>query len=316
MRLLRAELSRLFARRFTKIMILALVASLGLIAAVLLAQTRQPSAADLERAEARAAEARAQCEQEAEQSPNDPSLGSYCEEIKASQFLDSYALNFRTEMPDLLLLYGGLLAMFGYLVGASFLGAEWSSGNMANLLLWRTQRVRVLFGKFTALLLGLLGIGAVLGAGWVAGVWLIARFGGLLAELSPGFWRSLALDGTRSMALALLVTAGGAAVASLGRRTAAALGVLIGYLVVWEIGASIVMNVLAVRAPERFMLSSYVIGLLIKRHPIRDYRDCFEMDCEPYTFLITWPLALSLLGAVTVAAVLLAAYSFRRRDVT
>ena len=316
MRLLRAEFARLFARRFTKIMILALVASLGLIATVLLTQTRQPTAADLERAETRAAEARAQCIQQAEQSPNDPTPRSYCEDIEATQFLDSYALNFRDEMPELLLLYGGLLAMFGYLVGASFLGAEWSSGNMANLLLWRTQRVRVLFGKFTALLLGLLGIGAVLGAAWVAGIWLIARFGGLPAELSPGFWRSLALDGARGMALALLVTAAGAAVASLGRRTAAALGVLIGYLVVWEIGGSIVMNVLGVLAPERYMLSSYVIGLLIKQHTIRDYSDCFGMECDPYTFMITWPFALSLLGAVSLAAVLLAAYSFRRRDVT
>ncbi|MQA26204.1 MAG: ABC transporter permease subunit [Micromonosporaceae bacterium] len=316
MRLFRAELTRLFARRFTKIMLLALVLALGLIAAVLITQTHQPDPAELQRAEERASSARAQCEQQQEDIPGRP--GQYtpnCEDITASQFLDSYALNFRDEMPVLLFLFGGLLALFGYLVGASFLGAEWSSGGMANLLLWRTQRVRVLAGKLTALLLALVMLGLTIGAAWTAAVWLIAHFGGLPAELTPKFWRSLAFDGARALALVVIVTAGGAAIASLGRRTAAALGLLIGYLVVWEIGAQLVMEGLNVLAPRRFMLSSYVMSVITETHKVMDYQNCWDYDCAPYVFTITWPWALALLSVLALGAVLVALWSFRRRDV-
>ena len=40
------------------------------------------------------------------------------------------------------------------MIGASFVGAEWNSGGMMNLLLWRPQRLKVLSTKLAALLAG------------------------------------------------------------------------------------------------------------------------------------------------------------------
>ncbi|MGH3734965.1 MAG: ABC transporter permease subunit [Micromonosporaceae bacterium] len=313
MRLLRAELARLTARRFTRVMFVALLLALGTVAIVVAYNTSRPTAEDLRRAEAQAAEERTECLAAQEHVPEREQWD--CGEITAAHYLD-YVLNFRAEMPDLMLGFGGMLALFGFLVGASYIGAEWSSGGIANLLLWRTRRVRVLVAKLTAMLLTLLVAGIVVAAAWVAAIWFIASTRGLIGELTPGFWNSLGFDAARAIGLALLTSVVGMAVASLGRRTAAALGLLIGYLVVWELGARLVMEGLDVLAPDRFMLSSYVAGWLAKETTITDYQDCYAMDCTPYELLVTWPSALLVLGTVAVTAVVVASWSFQRRDVT
>ncbi len=305
MRLLRAELSRLFARRFTKVMLLALVLSLCVIGAVAAADTHKLTAADVREARATAAQERATCKQES-------SEANFCDQISTDDYLP-YTLDFRDQMPVLLVVYAGLLALLGYIVGASFVGVEASSGGLANLLLWRPQRTNVLFGKLTALLLGLAVSGVLIGAAWVAAVWTIARFRGDPGNLSQGFWISLGLDGARGLGLALLTSLAGAAIASLGRRTAAALGLMIGYLVVWEVGARIVMQALRVQ-PDLYMLSSYANAFLDKRYEYWIGGDCYtDTDCMRS---IDWAWGLAVLGAVALVAVLVATVSFRRREVT
>jgi ABC-type transport system involved in multi-copper enzyme maturation permease subunit len=306
MRLLRAELSRLFARRFTKVMLLALVLSLCVIGAVAAADTHKLTAADVREARATAAQERETCKQESSDG------ASFCDEISADNYLP-YTLDFRDQMPVLLVVYAGLLALLGYIVGASFVGVEASTGGLANLLLWRPQRVNVLLGKLTALLLGLVVVGVLIGAAWVAAVWTIARFRGDPGNLTQGFWISLGLDGARGLGLALLTGLAGAAIASLGRRTAAALGLMIGYLVVWEIGGRMVMQALRVQ-PDLYMLSSYAIAFLDKRYEYWIGGDCYtDTDC---TRTIDWAWGLAVLGAVALVAVLVATVSFRRREVT
>src|SRR5919198_6282017 len=152
MRLLRAELARLFARRFTKVMLVVLVLALCVIGAVVAANTHKITAEDLRQAQVQAAQERENCKQQTPAADQ-----HFCDQIDAANYLP-YVLDFRDQMPELLLVYAGLLALLGYVVGASFIGVEASSGGLANLLLWRPQRIRVLFGKFTALLLGMVAI--------------------------------------------------------------------------------------------------------------------------------------------------------------
>ncbi|MGH3740804.1 MAG: ABC transporter permease subunit [Micromonosporaceae bacterium] len=312
MRLLRAELTRLFSRRFTRVMLLVLVLVLTVIAGVLASQTRTPTPADLQRAEAQAADQRAQCRTATEDAPEGESA---CDSIQADAFLP-YALDFRSEMPDLLPILTVLLVLFGYLVGASFLGAEWSSGGISQLLLWRVERTRVLLSKLLAVLLAVVGIGLALGAAWTAAIWFISHNFGRSSKLTSEFWVSLGEDGARGLALALLIAAARVAVASLGRRTAAALGLAIGYLVVWEMGARLVMMALGVPLAERYLLSSYVFGLLFGEYPVVDYtQSCTSMICEPQQFVIVWPWALALIGGISLLMVLTSVTFFRRRDI-
>jgi hypothetical protein len=312
MRLLRAELSRLFARRFTKLMLVALLVTLTLVGGVTVGETHRPTAAELERAESMTAQARAQCEQEQPGEFSPPGEVFDCDEITTRDYLP-YIMHFREQMPELLLVFTGLLALFGYLVGASVVGAEWSSGGMTNLLLWRPERIRLLLGKVVALTVGVFLSGIVLGGAWIGAIWLAARYRGELGSLTVGFWRSLGLDGARGMALALCAALVGAALASLGRRTAAALGVVIGYVVVWEIGARLIMMMLRM-VPDRFMLSSYVVALLDKKYVVN--------ECSVPTSggggcgeVIPWSAGLGVVGGLTLFAIVVAVWSFRRRDV-
>ncbi|MGH3714568.1 MAG: ABC transporter permease subunit [Micromonosporaceae bacterium] len=313
MRLLRAELARLCARRFSRMMAIALLLALGVIAVVVAYNTHRPSAEELQRAETEAADARLECQQAQESLPERERWD--CGEIEASQYVD-YMLNFQDQMPELMLGLGGLLALIGFLVGASFIGAEWSSGGLANLLLWRTQRISVLFAKLGAMLLALTVTGVLVGAAWVATIWFIASTRGEFGDLTEGFWISLGWDGARAIGLALVAALTGMSIASLGRRTAAALGVLIGYIVVWEIGARLVMEGLRVRLSGAYMLSTYVGAWLAKEVELFDYRTCYEMDCDPYILKLTWPWAALVLGGLAALCLLVSAVSFQRRDVT
>jgi hypothetical protein len=311
MRLLRAELTRLFTRRFTKLMLLAVVLALGIVGAVTASETQRPTPAEVQRAEASAAAAEAECERAEPDINAPPGAGFDCDRITSRDYLP-YVLNFREQMPELLLVLAGLLALFGYLVGASMVGAEWSSGGMTNLLLWRPQRIRLLLGKLTAVAFGVFAVGAVLGVVWLAAIWLITWYRGVFGRLTEGFWASLGLDAARGMALALCVALVGAALASLGRRTAAALGVVVGYFVVWEIGTRLVMMVLRV-VPDRYMISSYVGALLTKEYQLVDCPAPFDGDCQVST--IPWSSGLGVVAGLTLFMMVAAIWSFRRKDV-
>ncbi len=328
MRLLRAEWTRLFARRFTQVMLLLLLLVLGAIAGGIAFDSSSPSEAEYAAAEREAQwynQEALQQVQECEQAhaaggdaalewPTDCSI--LAAEYTADMFLP-WTFNFRAEAPELVIGFGGLLALFGLLVGASFIGAEHSSGGVTNLLLWQPRRIPLLLGKLTALLTGVLLIGVVIGGAWVAGLWLIARWRGVTGELTRGFQESLALTGARSLGLALAVTIVGFALASLGRRTSTALGALLAYGVIGEIGIRMVLGLLEVDYVERYVLSSYVAAWLDKQYEIfgsyscDDYGSCIG---ESYTIPL-WQGAV-VLGVLTTVLLVAAVAVFRRRDIT
>ena len=122
-----------------------------------------------------------------------------------------------------------------WLLGASFVGAEWRAGTMATLLTWDPQRIRVILAKALAAALAAAAltfvlqcaIGAMLlpaafkhGSATINGPWL--RFvGGLLG---------------RGAALAAMASVVGLAIGSIGRNTAFGLGVGFVYLAILEGG--------------------------------------------------------------------------------
>ena len=125
------------------------------------------------------------------------------------------------------------LAIGGLLGGASMVGAEWRAGTVATLLTWEPRRVRVAVAKLLAAGLlafliaeallvvfslalvpaGLRGSTEGVDAEWLAGLVAGMLRGGLLTALAATF---------------------GAAVAMVGRNTAAALGVAYVYLIIGE----------------------------------------------------------------------------------
>lgn len=339
MNLVRAEWKRFFARRFTRMMVVAVLVILGLIGLGVALSTQQPGPGVVAEAERRAAEervniadARRQCEAAQSGNGSNQSSEKFGQlppgETCATIFRDDYAtaenfmphvFSFRDEAPTMLIAFGGVLALFAFAVGASFIGAEWSSGGIMNLLLWRPRRVPVLTGKLVTLLAAVTATWLVLAAGWVALLWGIAAFRGRLGTITSGVVQSMALTSLRTLALVLAAAAIGFGVASLGRNTSTALGLAVGYVVVLEIGTRIVLGIAEVIKPERWFLSSYAVAWLNKKVTFNEWRHCrydTTGNCQSYDWTIDMAQAAPVFGAILVVVLGLAFLAFRQRDVT
>jgi ABC-2 type transport system permease protein len=123
-----------------------------------------------------------------------------------------------------------LLILLGFIVGASFIGADWQAGVIATTLSWESRRTHVYFAKLAAVVVSVFA---------VALLWH-ALFDGALAGLSAlegtlgqadGRW----LQSVTGLALRVSAVAAGAALLGyaaghIGRSTAGALGLGLGYV--------------------------------------------------------------------------------------
>lgn len=335
MRLIKAEWRRLFKRRFTRYMLLIAVLVLGAIGTAMWLTNQKTGPAQLAAAEQRAqqeyqqalAAYRQHCAELQQRSDVDPREKQFCEDpqvgpqpehFRAEWYLPP-TFEFKREFPAMITVFAGILALVGFVVGASFVGAEWHSGGMMNLLLWRPQRLRVLLAKLGTLLVGLLTVGLVLGAAWTAAFWAIGTYRGTTEGMTPGTWESFALTGARGLGLVLIAAAVGFGIASLGRHTAMALGTAVGVGVVGIVGVAIVLGEM-LRLPfwERYLWPTYLIAWMNKSYVIEEWRACeFVMgECRPATLEITWQHSGLLFAAVVVLALGGAMWSMRSRDIT
>ncbi|RKN49452.1 ABC transporter permease subunit [Micromonospora endolithica] len=338
MNLVRAEWERLRARRFVQLMLILLVLAFGVTAATTLANSHRPTATELASAQREAADARRGLELAYEQCVAreqgrlsneelglDPYYTQNCADIDpgrmerlpvAADFLRGVFTFAQAALPLLYFLIA-FLVLFGFLVGASYIGADLNSGGVVNLLLWRPNRTTVL-GTKLGTLLGVVGVVSLLAsAAYLGTFWLIGQAAGQPGAVDGEFWRSLAAVWGRGMVLVLLASALGFAAAALGRHTAAALGVIAAYAVVWELGARLVMLILDVPRHERFLLSSYLFAWLSGRMTNWDENACrgvgFGTTCDGSWYITQGPALVVLLG-LTGAAVGAAFVVFRRRD--
>jgi hypothetical protein len=135
----------------------------------------------------------------------------------------------------------GALAVVGWALGASLVGAEFASRGMTTLLTWETRRGRVFLAKAAAVVAAMAVFALCVLALVALAVWPALALHG--APLRPGdpTWGSLAGLVGRGVALAALASAMGFAIATVGRNTAAALGAGFAYIIVLEniLGSSI-----------------------------------------------------------------------------
>ena len=336
MKLIRAELTRLFARRFTRIGLVGVLLLLAAIATIIGITNHKPTPADqvsahiaAEQALTESNAAYQQC-LDAQSGTGAGATGSGtkqfppgfdCHQIIGQPPTDADFLpaSFRLAVagPDLFRALGALLALFGFAVGASFIGAEWSSGGILTLLLWRPNRTPVWLGKLGSLLLGVLGVGVVYSVLWYATLWVLADNRGSSA-LTAGALRSLALVDVRAITLTLVAATVGYAVSALGRNTATALGAAVAWVVIFEVGTRIILGLMNAARPERWLLSSYVQAWLTNGARFFDESKCHNGP-DPCVG-VWWRISAqqSALVGVTLLVVVTAVslYSFRRRDVT
>jgi ABC-type transport system involved in multi-copper enzyme maturation permease subunit len=239
------------------------------------------------------------------------------EAFQAEQFLPP-TFDFAGTFPATLLVFAGILGMVAFVVGASFVGAEWNTGGMMNLLLWRPRRLQVLTAKLGTLLATTVVATIVLAGAWLAAFWAIGTYRGTTAGMTEGAWRSLGLTGLRGLTVIVLAALVGFTVASIGRHTAFALGGAIAVVVVGQIGLGIALSLAQVRFTEAFLLPTHVYAWMEKKVTLQDYRSCeFVMgECHPKTMELTWRGSGVLFGVTAVVLLGAALWTMRRRDVT
>jgi len=122
-----------------------------------------------------------------------------------------------------------LVGLVAFMIAASFIGAEYGTGSIANWLTFIPRRGHVFWSK----LLTLIGFGALLGA---FGVALVLTAGLVLARLHASrieSVRELAVLGARSIVVVIGLAVLGFCIGLVTRHTAGAIGVLLAYLIVF-----------------------------------------------------------------------------------
>ncbi|MFG1840972.1 ABC transporter permease subunit [Micromonospora sp. NPDC049175] len=338
MSLFRTELRRLTKRRFTRYMTLLGLLVLAAVVVGVFFTNQKLDAGQLAKAERQAdqqyqeqvrwsEQERTACEQaKAAGTDSDGRYPDDCsmitapsrDQIQASWFLPS-TFDFKETFDETLLPFAAILALVGFVVGASFIGAEWSTGGMMNLLLWRPKRLTVLLTKLAALLTGMLAVTLPAAVLWFAGFWAVATFRGSTEKMTSGTWQSFALTGVRGVVLVLVLTTIGFALASLGRHTAMALGGVVAVMVVGQFGLGILLGLANVRWPEAYLMPTYLVAWMFKTVKLEDWNSCnatLSGSCEPETLNITWQQSSVGISVAVVVILGAALWAMRRRDIT
>jgi ABC-type transport system involved in multi-copper enzyme maturation permease subunit len=126
------------------------------------------------------------------------------------------------------------LVLTGWVVGASFIGAEWRAGTVATMLTWEPRRHRVFLSKAAAVILVTMVLTVALQLLLTVFLLPAAAIKGTLAGAGAEWLRGLAGVVLRGAALAGMAAGIGFAVATFGRNTSVALGIGFLYLAILE----------------------------------------------------------------------------------
>ena len=319
MRLLAVELTRFRSRRAVVVVVLVSAALAGLLAFSAAYATRPVDDTERAAVEQQMASERERAQPDYDACLADPTkfLGQGAERVDCEMilpqpdwFLTRPELDLGEELQGRGLTLLVLLAGMGILLGATFSGADWSSGSMSNQLLFVTQRWKVWLAKAVAVVVAASVAATVMVAGFWGTLGLVARSRGL--DTSDDTWRQIAETSGRGLALVAAVTLGGFALTMLLRHTVATLGLLFAYAVVGE-G---LIAALPFDKMTRWSLPSNVVAWLEDGVEIFDDSICgaTEGRCNPY-YLLTLDHAAAYLGVLLALAVVASLVGFTRRDV-
>ncbi|GAB7050466.1 ABC transporter permease subunit [Catenuloplanes indicus] len=315
MNLLHAEARRLVARRFVQLMVVLLIGTCLIAVVSTVASSHTPTDAELREATEQAATNYGYARQDYEMCRTQRP-GATCVAPDPADFRPEDQLYgtfvFAREISGLVYFVAAFLSLFGFLVGASFVGAEMSSGGLTNLLLWRPRRPLVLGAKLAVAVGAVLALSVVVTVAYIAAFWGVSTVSGFSGDTSGTFWPDLVLITVRALLLVLGATVVGFSLAALGRHTAAALGVVAAYVVLWEIGLRIVLTTVETPKADQWMLSSYLAAFVNGRVTLWNSA-CATPDCTA-EYVLTWVDGTLVGGAVTVLTAVAAFVLTQRRD--
>jgi len=243
-RLLGTELRRLFLRRFTKVLLgLSVLGFLAAIAFVWSSYEKVTPAHIAQATAARDADFARQVQYHDECLVENNNDAQMCgEEPSLDWFSIDYYLPVKPFQPNMIADYtlavGAAVALAGFILGATSIGAEWSSKNLVAWLFYEPRRLRLLGAKLAVLVAVLLVMAVVAQLIWLLTAKLLLAQRGIeldaLPEPIPDFWSTTLQSQLRAALLVIPAGILGFGLANLIRNTAAAFGIAFGYFAVVE----------------------------------------------------------------------------------
>ena len=196
------------------------------------------------------------------------------------------------------------------IAGATFAGADWSSGSLTSQLLFEPRRSRLWAAKGAAVAIGTGAIALVVVSGFWLALGSVAQARDLpipAADVRDVAWHVL-----RVVALALGAGLGAFALTMAFRHTVATLALLF----VYSVGGEIAVNLLPIEGAGRWSVGNNAFGWLARHHRYIDS----SITCspgEPCTSrqVMTHLESGTFLGLLLLFAVVVSLLWFRRRDV-
>jgi len=277
------------------------------------ANSHKPSPDDVARAEAFSQQQFARCMQgrflaSKEPPPDFATLEEFCRVAAAP----APAANMR--LSDLALVTehtGTFTILLGVAIAASLGGADWTAGTMTTLLTWEPRRIRVLLTRALVVVVVVSAVTIVLQALLIGAFGVGVALRGTSLGTPPDEVRHAFEAAFRISAVAAAFGLVALAIATVGRSTVAALGVLFGYLVLFE-------GVIAGFRPsiqDRLLVRAG--SVIVGQQPIYDMsgETSFVTGVSQQPILLGIHEAWVVLAFYVLALVGLALLVFRARDV-
>jgi ABC-2 type transport system permease protein len=308
--LLRAEVRRMFSRRLFRLLGGLAVLALLVSAAVVFARSSNDPQSGLAAAQREVANCEHMRAQQLQQGgPKD----IQCPTIDEMRGAFDRRFNYAHTIPEATRNVALPLFFVGFIVGASFVGAEWGSGVMTTLLTWEPRRGRVLASK-TIAAVAIVAVAIALFLALLAVVYLpVGALRGTTAGMTGAVWRTVTGIWLRAAGLAAFGTVLGAGLATLTRNTAGSVG--IGFVF-----GAIIDPLLAQVWHGRFRFWGFqhnfprLLGLPVEvPEPVQNAGPGVTMSSQ-MTLSITRPIVL--LTIYGIGLFMLAWAVFRARDVT
>ena len=306
MSLVLAELRRLLARRAVALLLVAGLVLAALVTAAVAWDGRPVSGSERALGEEQYQQELAACEEnprrygggrgfECADAVMPPEAYSYRQVLSTEAVLDGLLPSLTT-----------LLGLVALIIGTTFVGAEWVSGSMSNLLLFEPRRGRVWLAKVVVV--------AVVGTAFATLVLGLAIAGSLAAAIS---WSDASWGSTRSWYAAYSILRGiivvvaiavvGVAITLALRSTIATVGLAFGYAMVGEA----MLRAINREAVEPWLLSSHMVAFL--NGELKLYGDSFAR--RPEVTVLHLQTSALYLGALMLVLLVVSWLTFRRRDI-
>ena len=307
--LLRSELLRARSRRVVTMLVIAVLVAVTLGITIAIFTTKPPTQADIDRGQRNYERDLAECLDGGFGRPQQAgyeTLEEMCAEYVQPQSYGPTTPRF-SEVEEILMGTAFIVILIGAVIGATLGGADWSAGSMATLLAWEPRRLRVFAARAVAVAITALVITMIAQLIFVAGLTLFLVVRGTFEGTPDGFLGDLGTTALRISAVGAMFGLIGLSLATVGRSTVAGLGVLLGYLIIVE---GFLSNLL-------FWVQKITFGRSAAVVVTDETLELFDGSViPPAIYELTPGRAWATLGIWAVALLVIAAATFRVRDVT